>query len=231
MPKKINGSWEIRLAMWRLIQAGKTEAEALDEVLPAKDSAGKRINPNRVRMFQAWQKSGLWPISSEELQQHGITGEGLGSEHAECSEASPDTPLPSERPEHSEDKPTTTDWEVRVRNIAREVCQEMIQNIQAIQNAENVPSIPTGEDPFKDLVTKGRSENRIYGKLGATIDGVLFRLLKNEARREDSIGKLIDKILWERYGRPLLSFQVPDEEKESLRKEFHKPGKKGRANG
>jgi len=47
--------------MWELIQAGKTEQEALDEVFPIKDSAGKLINRKRYNQLEAWKDNDLWP--------------------------------------------------------------------------------------------------------------------------------------------------------------------------
>jgi hypothetical protein len=50
-----------RERIWRLIQSGKTEQEALNEVFPTKDASGKRINKNRFKQLQTWKDHDLWP--------------------------------------------------------------------------------------------------------------------------------------------------------------------------
>ncbi len=52
---------------------GKTEAEALDEVLPTRDTSGKRINRSRARDFAKWKEIGWYPPSPEELSVYEMT--------------------------------------------------------------------------------------------------------------------------------------------------------------
>lgn len=226
MAEKNNGSWPIRFLMWQEIQTGKTEEQALDVVLPAKDATGKRINKRRVKNLNKWKAGGLWPIPPEELQAHGITVGSIHSDHSDRSEQPEIEPEASEQSERSEHG-LPVNWQDRVREIAKEVCHEMMENIQNELKA-TAPTIPGMEEdspPAPKDITR-RKQNRIYGKVGATVDGVLVRKLNQEAHdRQMSVGKLLDEILWNRYKRPLLSFQVPDVEQEDLRAEFQKPKK------
>ncbi len=54
----------------------------------------------------------------------------------------------------------------------------------------------------------GRRENRTYVKLSGTIDSNLHELFEKErSERGLSVGKLLDAILWDRYGRPKLTYE------------------------
>jgi hypothetical protein len=105
------------------------------------------------------------------------------------------------------------EWEGRMRRIAQDVCREMMATLP------NVVNVPNGEErPPEPRAINRRKENRIYGKLGATVDAVLFNRLVAEAeQRGVSVGKLLDLILWHRYERPLMSHELPDDEQRRLR--------------
>jgi len=97
--------------------------------------------------------------------------------------------------------------EKRIRAIAREVFGEMI-------NAYDVKALmPTDEDmpPEPHTITgegRGRKEDRKYQRITMTIDDKLAELFKQEMKaRNLSAGKLLDAILWNRYSKPLLSYQ------------------------
>jgi len=158
-----------------------------------------------------------------------IMDEDLSSEQAEGSEhyESSECPERSEQPEHS-DQDNRSDHaeysEERVRQIAQEVCQAMLQNIMTDRNVSHVPNVQSDTDAPPEPVTTGRKQNRLYGKLGATTDGVLMDLFSAEAKnRTISTGRLMDIILWERYSRPVLSYEMPEgPELDALRKRYGK---------
>jgi|GEM_PF-5667465 len=228
---KNDDAWGVRYLIHQTIRAGKTEEDALEEVLPTRDAKGKRINKNRSRTVQRWKDRGLWPISEDELRANGISLETSGMEEtpqaSECSGCSER----SELAEHAEPSPDESAWGERVKEIAEEVCREMMLNVQNELNdlkalVSGVPSIPTVqsiEDRPKEPIATGRSEDRIYGKIGATLDAVLIKRLNQEAKEQKmSVGKLLDIILWQRYDRPPLSYELPEEEQTALRAEFPK---------
>ena len=227
MAGKNDRSWEIRLRMYEVMKAGKTEQEAFDSIFPTKDAGGKRINKRGSEELRNWKAQGLWPISEEELRTHALAPEPCHSEHTERSDQSSQSidASPSEAGDASA-------WEHRVKQIAREVCEEMIQNVRAELNelASGLPTaatVPSRGDEFPEPTATGRKENRVYGKLGVTLDAVLLNKLAAEAKREKvSIGKLLDLILWQRYGHPLLSYQLPDEDRKPLEAQFPKTRKK-----
>ena len=103
--------------------------------------------------------------------------------------------------------PIDAEMEQRMRDVAREVFQEMI-------NAYDVKSLmPTDEEmpPEPRTITgegKGRRENRQYERITVTIDEKLADLLKQEMKaRSLSAGRLMDIILWNRYNKPRLSYE------------------------
>jgi len=113
--------------------------------------------------------------------------------------------------------------EERMRQIAEEVYREMIQNVRNELNMEQAAPHGTTLE-LNDLPKPektGRKENRLYLKLGATVDLVLVDHLMKLAEKEGSIGKALDHILWEAFGRPELSYQLSPEQLEPL-KEKHK---------
>jgi len=114
-----------------------------------------------------------------------------------------ESPL-SHRSYHWEQDPPVT--EDRMREIAREVCREML-------NSMNVPTTPDlGEDtpPLPENIT-GRKQNREYERVTITVDKVLWRKFKAErARLNVSTGRLLDILLWRSLGKPRLSYEEPE---------------------
>jgi len=125
------------------------------------------------------------------------------------------------RPEHGAESSAT--GEERMREIAEEVCRGLIQEVrnelEGMTTAPHGTTLELGDLPKPEKT--GRKENRLYLKLGATVDLVLVDQLMTLAEREGSIGKALDRILWEVFGRPSLSYQLSPEQLEPL-KERHK---------
>jgi hypothetical protein len=154
-----------------------------------------------------------------------IMGEDLSSEQDERSE--------QETPEsRTAEAPPPSDWEDRMREIAEDVCQPMLQNIRnEMKELVSVPHVAHVQNDMEvppEPVTTGRRQNRVYGKLSATTDGVLMDLFAKEAKaRRMSTSRLMDVILWQRYGKPVLSYEVPEgPELDDLKKRYKKARKK-----
>jgi hypothetical protein len=100
--------------------------------------------------------------------------------------------------------------EERMRAIAREVFTEMIADIQGSIDVAYVPVEGEEIPPEPQVITghgKGRKEDREYERLTISLDKVLFGKFKKEMKsRNLSAGKLMDVILWNRYGKPKLSY-------------------------
>jgi hypothetical protein len=170
-----------------------------------------------------------------------IMGEDLTSEQAERS-AHPECSECYERSDQSEssDQANRSDYstrseqhqrsdqseysEDRVRQITEEVCQAMIQHVLSDRNMRNVLNVQDDIEAPPEPIRRGRKQNRIYGKLGATADAVLLELFNAEARSQGiSTGRLMDTILWERYGKPILSYEMAEgPELAALKKKYGK---------
>jgi hypothetical protein len=158
-----------------------------------------------------------------------IMGEDLSSEQAECSEYNECSECyersdHSDRSEQVESFEQSEYWEERVRQIAQEVCQAMIQNVMTNRNVPHGANVQSDTEAPPKPVSKGRKQNRIYGKLGATTDAILLERFNREAKdRGISTGRLMDIVLWERYSKPVLSYEMPEgAELEALRKKYGK---------
>ena len=125
------------------------------------------------------------------------------SEHQEQS----DRQEPSSQSDRSDHGERTAElpasWEARIKEIVH-------AEVQSMGIAQ------TGEDLDDDLPPaperKGRGETRSYEKFSVTVDVNLARLFRKEAkRRRLSVGRLMDAILWSRYGKPDLSYPAPDD--------------------
>jgi len=114
-------------------------------------------------------------------------------------------------PAPKDTKEEIEDMEARMRAIAHEVCSEMLKNVPTVHTvgtAEDLPPEPAREG-------KGKRRTRRYGRITVTVDESLLRLFENEQRdRSLSASRLLDGILWTRYGKPTLSYQDATEEKE-----------------
>ena len=102
--------------------------------------------------------------------------------------------------------PNEIDAQLReqMREIAREVCQEMIESLRPrVVAAEDLPP-----EPQSIKGKPGRRQNRDYEKISVTLDSALWEKFKAERDRlKVSNSRLIDIILWQRYGKPRLSFE------------------------
>lgn len=118
----------------------------------------------------------------------------------------------------SEKKNLPKGLEKRMRNIAREVFTEMMPSIQGAMDVAYVPIEGEEIPPRPKTIEgrgKGRKEDRKYERLTVSLDSCLFERFKKELRaRNLSAGKLMDVILWNRYGKPKLSYQKADDQEE-----------------
>jgi hypothetical protein len=100
--------------------------------------------------------------------------------------------------------------EARIRAIAKEVFSEMMNMQQDVTTSPDRDPVPPEPKTIKGK-GKGRRETRKYDRVTCTIDKNLAKLFTSEARRNGiSVGKLLDRILWNRYGRPVLSYEGPE---------------------
>lgn len=174
-----------------------SEAEALKRVLPD--------DRNRSHKLKMWKRHGFWPVVEEPAlsASHDAEGQTTGPESRNADDA------------------------VHKFWTKEEIIQDVIQAIfnqphemfkmQAMMEvraeAEEVPPAPetirgrTGE--------KGRKENREYERFTFGIDRVLAEQFRAEAQsRHLSAGKLLDVILWNRYGKPALSYMATGDTQE-----------------
>ncbi len=116
----------------------------------------------------------------------------------------------------------------------RKACEEMVQNLRnelndKITAARGVLDAQSGDVPQITPREHGRKERRLYGKIGTTTDAILAQMFEEEARRRSiSSGRLLDEILWRNYGRPKLSYELPDDEYEALESKIKKRRQKRR---
>jgi hypothetical protein len=95
----------------------------------------------------------------------------------------------------------------RMRAIAKEVCMELMSTMPTVTSSVYEAGMPPAPGPG------GRhgKKDREYLKVSLTIDKSLWdRFTKERDALRLSSGRLMDKILWEYYGKPLLSYQKPD---------------------
>jgi hypothetical protein len=104
--------------------------------------------------------------------------------------------------------------DMRIRQIVKEVLseQQVMHKMHGPQGANVVETMPPAPATVKGRKgEKGRKENRDYERLTFGIDRVLAQRFVAEAKEKNlSAGKLLDAILWNRYGRPVLSYMEPD---------------------
>ncbi|MEW6347688.1 MAG: hypothetical protein AB1646_01385 [Thermodesulfobacteriota bacterium] len=91
-----------------------------------------------------------------------------------------------------------------------ETIRNMIQ--EELQSRQHIQSIPTEDMPPEPQYLKGqkgRREARAWEKLTITVDTVLAERFKKECTEHSlSAGKMMDAILWARYGKPKLSYEL-----------------------
>jgi hypothetical protein len=107
-----------------------------------------------------------------------------------------------------------SEMETRMREIAREVVENVMNemNVMNVQHVMNVNHETAGQDlppePQYLKGKKGRRQDRAYKRFTVGVDSNLAKLFEAEMKRLNvSGGRLMDIILWERYGRPKLSFE------------------------
>jgi hypothetical protein len=124
-------------------------------------------------------------------------------EHNECSQQAI-TPM-------SRHEQTASDeLEFRMRTIAKEVCMELMSNMPTATSSAYGADMP----PAPEKIPGGRhgKKDREYEKVSVTIDKSLWdRFTKERDSLRLSSGRLMDKILWQYFGRPALSYQKAQE--------------------
>ena len=107
--------------------------------------------------------------------------------------------------------------EQRMEEIARNVFHHMMNEMrnQNMMYGESTTLTGTEEIPPEPKTVKGikgRRETRTYKRYTAGIDVVLVPMFEQEMKKKGlSSGKLLDIILWNRYGKPNLSYMLEDE--------------------
>ena len=98
-----------------------------------------------------------------------------------------------------------------MEQIARRVFEEMIESLrpQAIA-AEDLPP-----EPQSVKGRPGRRQDRDYEKVTVTIDRLLWeRFCQERDHLGVSSSRMMDVVLWQRYGKPRLSFE-PEQKPET----------------
>jgi len=138
-----------------------------------------------------------------------VLGDGLSSERAE--DIAPPNKEPEPKPKEVPVPTPFPDLDDRIRAVAREVFQEMLQDMQNERNIlTSIDDAPPPPEVLKGRV--GRKENRIYKRLTLTLDEALYdRFIEERNRLKVSSGRLADIILWQRYGKPKLSYESSED--------------------
>jgi len=223
----------VRLRVWALVQAGKTDQDALSHVLPIYvDQAGKRRNTNRTRMLDLWKRKGLWP--PPEVGWKDIEGVGMGpgeeflvgqkelssSLYSEVSEQSVPSAgkMPPEWLAHISGLINTTinaailDY----HNFQNDQIEEIASKIIDQKLPQTLKNLPTLEHPSNHALDPPPRPATIPGtrkhviprvKLQGTCDKMLFELFEEDRRRRGyNISQMIDFILYNFYNKPELGF-------------------------
>lgn len=97
-----------------------------------------------------------------------------------------------------------------VKKICNELINERLTDIEHNVHNTHIKLVPKAK--IIKGKGKGRKAEREYYRLSITVDEELMKLFNKEAKKLNiTAPRLLDSILWERYGYPKLSFQ-PDEE-------------------
>jgi hypothetical protein len=218
--------------MWALIQAGKTEQDALNRVLPIYvDEAGRRKNTNRTRMLELWKRKGLWP--PPEVGREGFQGAGEGhGEEFVAGQQELGSLLDSELSEQfgqSTDK-IPPEWLGHIRGLITTTINAAILDYHNFQNDQikaiaskiidqkltqtlkNLPELgPVSEQPLepppRPATIPGTRRHVVPRvKLQGTCDKALFKHFEADRnRRGYNISQMIDFILYNFYNQPDLS--------------------------
>lgn len=99
--------------------------------------------------------------------------------------------------------------EQRVREIVQEELSHIQDRGMSIHNDMNESFSLCPESPTIKGEGQGRRQEREYDRVSITVDKVLWRLFREEQQRlKIPAPRLLDSILWHRYGQPRLSFEV-----------------------
>ncbi|MEW6351578.1 MAG: hypothetical protein AB1646_21210 [Thermodesulfobacteriota bacterium] len=148
------------------------------------------------------------------------------AEHAASAERDPHSAdinhaEPSERAAHW-DHTEHAEWTEHIRAIAHKVFEQNMETIrnmiqEELRSSQHIRSIPSEDMPPEPQYLKGqkgRREARDWRKLTITVDRVLAKRFQDECTENKlSAGKMMDAILWARYGKPKLSYQLDPEGK------------------
>ena len=119
-----------------------------------------------------------------------------------------DTQTPLAEPKSQARIPTEED----ISRIVNELINERLSDLHDIAHNEHtrVQLVPEPETIKGE--GKGRRLTRDYERFSVTVDKELMKLFTQEVKQlKTTSPRLLDTILWERYGRPKLSFQVEEE--------------------
>ncbi|MEW6530850.1 MAG: hypothetical protein AB1473_08455 [Thermodesulfobacteriota bacterium] len=221
-----------RLSMWAMIQAGKTEQEALNHVLPIYvDQSGRRRNTNRTRMFDLWKRKGLWP--PPEVSREVVEGAGLGrGEEFLVGQKELSAPVYSELSEQSIPSAGNIpqEWLAHIRGLinttinaaildyhnfqndqieeiaSKIIDQKLPQTLKELPALEPAPERPLEPPPQPATVPGTRKHVIPRVKLQGTCDRALFELFEQDRRRRGyNISQMIDFILYNFYSKPELA--------------------------
>jgi hypothetical protein len=208
-------------------------AHALNDV-ELSDAGPADWNASKVsKRYKKWQVEGsLFPaieraLSSERCEQSEPSmkpsDRGEHSKHHDLDEPedisfsaedlSLDLSLCSEPSEQNGLTDITDAMKAAIKALAKEVFVEMMISVPNVRTVTHEMADDLPPEPLKLSGTGkgGRRQTREYGKLSATLDFVLFEHFRSEcSERKLSAGRLLDAILWDRYGRPELSYQRAD---------------------
>lgn len=99
------------------------------------------------------------------------------------------------------------EMESRMESIAKDVYENMSAATLNVHNVMKPDDVLPPEPTTIKGEGKGRKETREYERITSAIDVELVKLMKQEMREKGmSAGRLMDAILWNRYGRPTLSY-------------------------
>jgi hypothetical protein len=111
----------------------------------------------------------------------------------------------------------SVDVVARMEVVPREVCRGMVENAMLKLQESHITSVAVADEkippePITRKGVKGRKETRSYKRLTVGIDVILAERFVEEAKKQNlSPGKLFHVILWNRYGKPQLSYMEGDE--------------------
>jgi len=223
-----------RLSMWALVQAGKTEQEALNDVLPIYvDQSGRRRNTNRTRMLDLWKRKGLWP--PPEVSRESIEGLGMGrGDEFLVGQKELTAPYYSELSEQSEQLSGNIppEWLAHIRGLinttinaaildyhnfqndqmeeiaSKIIDQKLPQTLKELPALESASGQPLEAPPRPATIPGTRKHVIPRVKLQGTCDRALFQLFEEDRRQRGyNISQMIDFILYNFYNKPKLGFR------------------------